>query len=50
MIMVAYLKAVSPDYMALLFTDPMGQIMAGIAVVMMIIGIIVMKKMVNIEV
>jgi len=50
LIMVAYLRIVSPDYMSLLFTDPMGQIMAIVALIMMVLGIIVMKKMVNIEV
>jgi len=47
---IAYLKLAQPDYMNLLFTDPLGRIMAVVAAIMMIIGIFVMKKMVTIEV
>jgi tight adherence protein B len=47
---IAYLKLATPDYMNLLFTDPIGRFMALVAGIMMIIGIIVMKKMVKIEV
>ena len=47
---IAYLKLSQPDYMNLLFSDPIGRIMAVVAGIMMIIGIFVMKKMVKIEV
>ena len=47
---IGYLKLSQPDYMNLLFTDPVGIYMAVVAGIMMIIGIIVMKKMVKIEV
>ena len=47
---IAYLKFTQPDYMNLLFSDPIGRVMAVVAGIMMIIGIFVMKKMVKIEV
>ena len=47
---IAYLYFTQPDYMHLLFADPLGRIMAVVAGIMMIIGIFVMKKMVKIEV
>ena len=39
-----------PDYLGLLFHDPIGRIMLGTAVILMAIGILVMKKMVTIKV
>jgi len=39
-----------PDYLGLLFYDPIGRIMLGTAVILMAIGILVMKKMVTIKV
>jgi tight adherence protein B len=47
---IAYLKLSQPEYMNLLFSDPIGRVMAVVAGIMMIIGIFVMKKMVKIEV
>jgi tight adherence protein B len=47
---IAYLKLTQPDYMNLLFTDPIGRVMAVVAAIMMIIGIFIMRKMVKIEV
>ncbi len=41
---------INPEYLMPLFTDPMGQQMLAGAVVMMILGGIVMKKMINIKV
>jgi tight adherence protein B len=49
-VIIAYLKLTQPDYMNLLFTDPIGRFMAVVAGIMMIIGIIVMTRMVKIEV
>ena len=37
-------------YIMTLFVEPSGQIMVGIAGFMMIIGVILMKKMINIKV
>jgi tight adherence protein B len=48
--MIAYLKLTEPEYMNLLFTDPIGRLMGVVAAIMMIVGIFVMKKMVKIEV
>jgi tight adherence protein B len=47
---IAYLKITQPNYMNLLFTDPIGKIMAVVAAIMMVIGIFVMTRMVKIEV
>jgi tight adherence protein B len=49
-IIIAYLKLTQPSYMNLLFTDPIGRVMAVVAGIMMIIGIFVMTRMVKIEV
>ena len=40
----------NPDYIKVLFTDPMGTKMLFIAVVMQIIGAIVIRQIVNIKV
>ncbi len=47
---IAYLKLTQPDYMNLLFTDPVGRIMTVVAGILMIIGIFIMTRMVKIEV
>ena len=49
-VIIAFLKLTQPGYMNLLFTDPIGRLMAAIAGVMMIIGIFIMTRMVKIEV
>lgn len=48
--MAMVLNFVSPEYLTPLFTDPMGQAMVAGALVMMIFGGIVMKKMIAIKV
>jgi len=45
-----YLHFSNPKYLELLFSEPIGRIMAGAAVIMMAIGILVIKKMVTIKV
>ena len=40
----------NPTYIAVLFTDPMGTKMLAVAVVMQIIGALVIRKIVNIQV
>jgi len=40
----------NPDYMGLLFTDPMGRTLATIGSLMMVVGAVVMKRMVTIKV
>jgi tight adherence protein B len=47
---IAYLKITQPDYMDLLFTDPIGRVMMVVAAIMMVIGIFVMTRIVKIEV
>jgi tight adherence protein B len=41
---------ISPEYMKVLFTDPMGQNLATFGGIMMILGAVVMKRMVDIKV
>lgn len=40
----------SPDYLSILFTDPRGHLLLGASAVWMIIGITVMRNMVNFEI
>ena len=49
-LVILALHFMNPEYMPLLFHDPMGRIIAGIAACMMVLGILVMKKMVKIKV
>jgi tight adherence protein B len=49
-LIAAWIRFTSPEYMNLLFTDPMGRKMVAIAVVLMILGIIFMKKIIDIKV
>lgn len=48
--MALALHFVNPEYLTPLFTDPMGQIMVGVAATMMILGGLVMKRMIAIKV
>lgn len=41
---------ISPDFTGLLFTDPLGRMMLGVAAVMEVIGFFVIRNIVNIEV
>jgi tight adherence protein B len=45
-----YLHLSNPEYLELLFSRSIGRIMVGAATIMMVIGILVMKKMVKIKV
>jgi tight adherence protein B len=47
---IAALFVVNPSYIITLFTEPAGRIMCGVALFMMLLGAIVMKRMVNIKV
>lgn len=40
----------NPDYMGLLFTDPIGRNLATVGSIMMVVGALVMKRMVTIKV
>ena len=40
----------NPDYVKVLFTDPMGKKMLTVAVIMQIVGALVIRKIVNIKV
>jgi tight adherence protein B len=39
----------TPEYIALLFTRPMGQLILVIGAVWMLMGILVMRKMINFD-
>jgi tight adherence protein B len=49
-VIVLALSFLSQSYIYVLWAEPAGRIMAGVAVVMMILGALVMKKIVTIEV
>jgi tight adherence protein B len=44
------ISVVNPSYLGVLFTDPIGKGMLGVAAVMMVTGAIVIKKMIHIKV
>lgn len=44
------LSVLNPAYVRTLVTDPMGKVLVGFALIMMIIGIFVMKRMIQIKV
>ena len=48
--LLSALYLINPEYIEVLFIEPAGKIMVTIAGFMMIIGILVMKKMINIKV
>lgn len=45
-----FIYIVNPDYMGGMLSDPCGWIMLGVALVMIVIGFVVVRKIVNIEV
>lgn len=47
---VLAIRFTNPDYLTVLFSELLGQVMVGIALCMMALGILVMKRMVNIRV
>jgi tight adherence protein B len=44
------IRIINPEYMKALYTEPAGKVMAVVAASMMIVGIIIMKRMVQIKV
>ena len=44
------LSVMNPKYLGVLFTDPIGKGMLGVAAVIMVIGAIIIKKMIHINV
>ncbi len=49
--MVAFiLSVVNPNYIRTLTTDPMGNVLVGIAICLMILGVVVMMRMIEIKV
>ena len=49
-LVVAALAFLNPDYLKILITDPIGNLMVGFAGVMIVLGILAMKKLVAIKV
>lgn len=47
---VIFLRFSNPDYINTLVVDPIGRVVAGVCVLLMGIGVIIIKKMVNIKV
>lgn len=47
---VVALRFLNPDYMTTLVTDPIGRVMASMGAFLMIMGVLVMKRMINIRV
>jgi tight adherence protein B len=43
------LRLFNPEYINTLFTDPMGRVMAGIAMFMMLVGVLVMRRMARLK-
>jgi tight adherence protein B len=39
----------SPDYISLLWTDPRGQVVVGCSALVMTMGVLVMRKMINFD-
>ncbi len=46
----ALLYTINPEYMSVLFTDPIGKMLVGIALVMQLAGFFWIRKIVNIEI
>jgi tight adherence protein B len=49
-LVILALRYLNPEYMKVLFHDPMGRLIAGIAAFMMVLGIVFIRKMVEIKV
>jgi tight adherence protein B len=49
-VIAVVILAINPDYIKLLFFDPLGRMLVIITVVMMLFGVAVIKKMINIKV
>ena len=49
-LVIIALRIINPNYINTLLSEPAGRIMSGMAAFMMVLGVLVMKKMVNIKV
>jgi tight adherence protein B len=50
LILFSILYMMNPGYMSILFTDPIGKILVGVAVSMQLVGLIWIRKIINIEI
>jgi tight adherence protein B len=48
-LVIGALSVLSPSYMMVLFTDPAGKIIVGASVIWMMLGLFIMKKMINFD-
>ncbi|WP_417768452.1 type II secretion system F family protein [Stappia sp.] len=48
-LVIGALSVLSPSYMMVLFTDPAGKIIVGASVIWMMMGLFIMKKMINFD-
>jgi tight adherence protein B len=49
LIVMGLVYLTSPQYISLLFTDPIGNLILGASAIWMIIGVVVMRKMINFD-
>jgi tight adherence protein B len=49
-VLVLVIRQINPDYIQVLFTDPLGKMLLGGAVVSQLLGIIVIRRIINIEI
>jgi len=49
-LVVGFLKFSNPDYLSILVDDPTGRMIAGFAGFLMLLGVVIVKKMINIKV
>jgi tight adherence protein B len=50
LILFSILYMLNPGYMSILFTDPIGKILVGVAVGMQLVGLFWIRKIINIEI
>jgi tight adherence protein B len=50
LILFSILYMLNPDYMSILFTDPIGKILVGVGLSMQLVGFLWIRKIINIEI
>jgi tight adherence protein B len=49
-LVASVIALINPDYIGTLITDPVGNILVVVAIIMMVLGVVVMKRMIQIRV
>ena len=49
-ILIVVISAMSPDYMEPMFTEPCGWVMFGVAFIIIVLGFLIIRRIINIEV